>query len=184
MTRLIQRHDIVDYQSYEDKRDEQREHIFGVKSDRRIHLGENLTFLFENRETLTYQIQEIMRAEQIVRESAIIDEINTYNAMLGDEGQLGCALLIEIPDAADRKPKLTAWLGLEASLYMRLADGSQVYATYDPMQVGTDRISAVQYLTFACPSPPVSIGCDFPALLAEVELTEIQQVALAADLSS
>ena len=95
-----------------------------------------------------------MRAERIAREAAIVDEIETYNAMLGEPGELGCALLIEIPDEADRKPLLQAWTGLEATLYLRLDDGSRTYATYDAGQVGTDRISAVQYLRFRCARPP------------------------------
>ncbi|MEZ5166589.1 MAG: DUF3501 family protein [Acidimicrobiales bacterium] len=184
VSRLIERADIVDYQTYEDTREATRAHILEVKAPRRIHLGENLPFLFENRETLIYQVQEIMRAERIAREAAIVDEIATYNKMLGETGELGCALLIEIPDAADRKPLLQRWLGLQERLYVRFADGSRAYATFDPMQVGTDRLSAVQYLRFACPSAPVAIGTDFPELIAEVELTEEQQTALAADLAA
>lgn len=183
MSRLIERADIVDFQTYEDDREEIRARILELKEPRRIHLGENLTFLFENRETLVYQVQEIMRTEKIVRESAIVDEIETYNRMLGEPGELGCALLIEIPDAADRKPLLTQWLGLQEHLYLVLEDGSRVYATFDPTQVGDDRISAVQYLRFACPTPPVAIGTDFQALAAEVELTDAQREALAADLA-
>mgnify|MGYP000149503828 CR=1 FL=1 len=104
MTPLIQRSDIVDYQTYEDTRAAYRADVLELKKPRRIHLGENLTFLFENRETLRYQVQEIMRAERIAREAAIVDEITTYNKMLGATGQLGCALLIEIPLEEDRKP--------------------------------------------------------------------------------
>lgn len=184
MSKLVERSDIVDYQTYEDGREATRARIAEVKAPRRIHLGENLTFLFENRETLVYQIQEIMRAERIARESAIVDEIDTYNKMLGGLGELGCAMLIEIPDAADRKPLLEKWLGLQEHIYLRLEDGSQVYASFDPMQVGSDRISAVQYLLFACPTPPVAIGTDFPDLSAEVELNDEQRAALAADLAA
>lgn len=184
MTRHIQRTDIVDYQTYEDTRADTRERVLALKQPRRIHLGEHLTFLFENRETLTYQVQEIMRAERIARESAIQDEIDVYNRMLGDTGQLACALLIEIPDAEDRKPLLEAWKGLEERVYVKLEDGTRVYATYDPSQVGEDRLSAVQYLKFDCPFPPVAIGTDFGPLAAEVELTAEQREALAADLAA
>jgi hypothetical protein len=183
MNRLIERADIVDYQTYEDQRDEVRTAVLQLKQPRRIHLGDNLTFLFENRETLGYQVQEIMRAEKIARESAIVDEIETYNRMLGEPGELGCALLIEIPDADDRKPLLKAWLGLQENIYVKFADGSRAYASFDPMQVGDDRLSAVQYLRFACATPPVAIGTDFPALTDEVELTPDQRAALAADLA-
>ena len=119
MSRYVQRGDIIDYQTYEDLRDEIRTRVLEVKRVRRIHLGDHLTFLFENRETLTYQVQEIMRAERIARESAILEEIAGYNSMLGHQGELGCALLIEIEDANERKPLLKRWLGLEATLYVR-----------------------------------------------------------------
>ncbi len=181
MSRYIERSDIIDYQTYEDDRDERRERIYGVKAVRRIHLGEYLTFLFENRETLIYQVQEIMRAERIARESAIVEEIETYNSMLGEPGELGCALLIEIAEADQRKPLLQRWLGLEQTLYMRDENGDKHYASYDPGQVGDDRLSAVQYLRFAVPARPVAIGCDFDELAGEVELTPDQQTALDAD---
>ncbi|MCP3853324.1 MAG: DUF3501 family protein [Actinomycetia bacterium] len=184
MARLIERSDIVDYQTYEDHREATRDRILEVKKVRRIHLGEYLTFLFENRETLAYQVQEIMRAEKIARESAIVHEIEVYNSMLGEPGDLGCALLIEIAEAADRKPFLIRWLGLEKTLYLGLADGSKVYASYDQGQVGDDRLSAVQYLRFSVgDGTPVAIGTDFEELEAEVELTPDQKAALVADLA-
>jgi len=185
MNRLIDRSDIVDYQTYEGDRQATRAHVMNVKRPRRVHLGEYLTFLFENRETLAYQVQEIVRAERIVRESAIADEIETYNSMLGDPGELGCALLIEIAEADQRKLLLQRWVGLESTLFVRLADGTKVHATYDPSQVGDDRLSAVQYLRFAVGSEvPVSVGTDFPELAGEVELTQEQRDALAADLAA
>ena len=184
MNRLIQRSEIVDYQTYEDDRDEIRRRILEEKRVRRIHLGDNLTFLFENRDTLTYQVQEIMRAERIARESAIQHEIDVYNAMLGDPGDLACALLIEIAEAEQRAPLLKEWLGLESTLYVRLEDGTRVAATYDPTQVGDDRLSAVQYLRFPVQGRvPVAIGTTFGALDGEVELTDEQRAALAADLA-
>lgn len=185
MSRYIQRSDLVDYQTYEDLREGIRSHVLEVKRVRRIHLGHHLTFLFENRETLAYQVQEIMRAERIARESAILEEIAGYNSMLGHQGELGCALLIEIEDANDRKPLLKRWLGLEATLYVCDEEGEKHYASYDPSQVGTDRISAVQYLRFACPSAPTAVGCDFDDDVAgEVELTTEQKAALTLDLNA
>ena len=83
------------------------------KEPRRIHLGEYLTFLFENTDTVRYQIQEMMKAEQIVKEEAIQHEIDTYNELLGSKGELGCVLLIEIADANERPQKLKDWLGLQ-----------------------------------------------------------------------
>ena len=148
MTRSVQRSQIVDYATYADQRNAERQRIFAVKAPRRIHVGEVLTFLFENNDTMRYQVQEMMLAERIVKESAIQHEIETYNGLLGGPGELGCSLLIEIDDPRDRAEKLRRWLPLPKHLYVRLDDGSQVWATYDPSQVGEDRLSAVQYIKF------------------------------------
>jgi len=184
ISRLLQRSDIIDYQTYEDERDAYRRSVLEIKKPRRIHLGEHLTFLFENRETLRYQVQEIMRAERIARESAIEEEIEVYNAMLGEPGELGCALLIEIADKDQRPELLAKWLGLEKSLYAVLDDGTKVRPTFDPSQVGEDRLSAVQYLRFPVDGQtPTALGCDFPEMTLEVELTDDQRAALTEDLA-
>ncbi len=180
----VVRSEILDYQTYEDAREAERASIFEVKRPRRIHLGDHLTFLFENHDTIRYQVQEILRAERIVRESAIRGELDIYNSMLGGPGRLGCALLIEIEDEAKRRPLLEAWLGVQECLYAELADGTRIYAEFDPTQVGQDRLSAVQYLVFTLPDGPVRLGSDFAALELVVDLDEAQQAALAADLAA
>ena len=148
---LVHRDDIVDYQTYEDRRPSQRPLVLAAKQKRRVHLGTELTFLFENRATLGYQIQEIMRVERIVRESDIVHEIDTYNALLGEAGDLGCVLQIEIEDPAERRQKLASWLALPEHVYVRGADGSLIYADVDHGQVGAQRLSAC--LLYTSPSP-------------------------------
>ncbi len=180
----VRRDEILDWQTYADDRDAVRSEVMTVKAVRRIHLGEHLTFLFENHDTMRYQVHEIMRAERIVRETSIREELDTYNGMLGGPGQLGCALLIEIEDEVKRRPLLEAWLGLQECLYAETADGSRTYAEFDPTQVGRGRLSAVQYLTFTVASGPVRLGSDFPALELSVDLSAAQQAALAADLAA
>lgn len=180
----VQRDDIVDWQTYSDHRDAQRATVMGIKKPRRIHLGEHLTFLFENHETIRYQVQEIMRAERIVRESAIREELDTYNTILGGAGQLGCALLIEIENEAQRQPLLESWLGLQECLYAELSNGNRISADFDPSQVGRGRLSAVQYLTFSLPEIPIRLGSDFPELELSVELDDSQRAALAEDLAA
>jgi hypothetical protein len=179
---VIARADLVDYETYKDTRDEARKAAFAAKRPRRIHLGDHLTLLFENSQTLIYQIQEIMLVERIAREADIVREIEVYNEILGGPGQLCCVLLIEIEEAERRKELLTAWLGLEGHIYVRLDDGSRVYATYDSEQVGDDRLSAVQYLHFEVTEAPVAVGTDFGPLDGEVALTVEQRAALAADI--
>jgi TusA-related sulfurtransferase len=182
--RLVSRNEIQDYETYNDQRDEARNRIMTVKALRRIHVGEVLTFLFENAETLRYQIQEIMRAERIVREKDIQHEIDVYNEMLGGEGQLGCCLLIEIDDPAERQQRLREWRDLPRHLYMRFADGSTQPPEFDEAQMDEEKLSAVQYLKFTVGDrTPVALGSDLPALRVEATLTQEQQAALLADLA-
>jgi hypothetical protein len=179
----VRRSDILDLQAYEARRDEIRAHVLGAKQLRRVHVGDVLTFLFENEETVRYQIQEMVRAERMHREADIQHEVDTYNELVGGPGELGCALLIEIPDAAERAPKLKAWRALPEHLYVKLADGRKVRATYDRRQIGDDRLSSVQYLKFEVgPGAPVAVGTDLPGLTAETTLTPEQRTALEADL--
>ena len=180
----VKRSEIFDYQTYEENRLDTKSKIFEIKKHRRVHLGENLTFLFENHETIKYQIQEIMRVEKIVKESAILEELNTYNSFLGNSGELACVLLIEIEEESDRKPLLENWMGMEKCIYILDEVGNKIFAEHDPTQVGDRRLSAVQYLKFVIKEPPIAIGCTFDELAGEIELTKEQRNALAGDLSA
>src|SRR5207244_11514598 len=106
-----------------------RADVMKAKELRRIHIGEYLTLLFENHLTVRYQIQEMVRAERIVRESDIVYEIDTYNELLGDEGKLGCTLLIEIEDPALRDRKLRAWRHLPRTVHVVRMYGTHTAAT-------------------------------------------------------
>jgi hypothetical protein len=183
--RPVLREEIVDYQTWEEKREEERAAIMKHKDARRIHVGDALTFLFETRDTVRYQVQEMMRTEQIVREKDIQHEIETYNELLGGPGELGCTLLIELDDPAERDRKLREWKDLPRHLYVRVEGGEKVPASYDTRQVGDERLSSVQYLKFATAGlVPTAIGVDHPALGVEAELTPAQKQALASDLAS
>jgi hypothetical protein len=181
----IDRKEIVDYQTYEESRELFQKKVFAAKAPRRIHVGSYFTFLFENALTIRYQIQEMMRAERIVKEKDIQHELETYNAVLGGDGELGCTLLIEIDDPTQRALLLRKWLQVPEHIYARLADGDKVRPTFDPAQRGIERISSVQYLKFAVgQKPPVAIGIDLPGIEADTILTETQRSALAEDLAS
>ena len=185
MTRPVHRSEILDYQTYEDVRDAFRSQIMAVKDVRRVHVGDYLTLLFENHDTVRYQIQEMIRAERIVRESDIAHEIQTYNELLGKGGELGCTLLIEIEDPALRDEKLAQWWVLPDRLYLKLHDGERVPADFDERQRGDGRLSSVQYLTFDTQGrEPIAAGIDLPGLECETQLSEEQRRALAEDLTS
>ena len=180
----VNRSELSDYQTYEEHRQDIKREVFEVKKHRRIHLGENLTFLFENHATIRYQIQEIMRVEKIVKESAIQAELDTYNNFLGKSGELACVLLIEIEAESDRKPLLESWMGLEKCIYLLDQKGNKIFAQHDSTQVGDRRLSAVQYLNFATEEPAIALGCTFGDLAGEVELSKEQRNALASDLAA
>ena len=187
MTKPVERSEIVDYQTYEELRPDVRAAVMKEKEHRRIHVGPHLTFLFETHATMRYQIQEMMRAEQIVKEADILHEIETYNEVLGGPGELGCTLLVELDDPDERAKKLTEWLDLPRHLYAKLEDGRRVRPTYDERQVGEERVSSVQYLKFAVGEcAPVALGCDHPDpdVMSEAELTDPQRAALQKDLES
>ena len=181
----VARDELLDLTAYEKARPQIRKRVIELKAPRRVHLGEFLTFLFENAETVRYQVQEMLRAERIVDEAAIAHELETYNELLGKRGELGCALLIEIDDPALRDVKLREWLLLPKHLYLATASGKRVPARYDPRQVGADRLSSVQYLKFDVQGEvPVAVGTDLPGLTLEAALAPEQRAALADDLKS
>ncbi len=185
MTKTVTRDEVLDFVTYSEKRDELRPHFLEQKDRRRVQLGENLYFLFENHDTTLYQIQEMMRAEKIVKEADILHEMTTYNELLGGEGELGCSLLIGIDDPAERDQKLTRWLGLPKHLYLKLPSGERAYARFDPRQIGDDRLSSVQYLKFVTKGEvPVAIGCDLDELSGETAFSEEQREAFREDLSA
>lgn len=182
--RPVRREEIMDAASYERSRAEIRAAVLEAKRPRRVHVGGVLTFLFENTATMRYQIQEMIRAEKITGEAEVRHELETYNELLGGPGELGCSLLIEIPDPAERDRRLREWLSLPEHLYVKVADGTRVRARFDPRQVGTDRLSSVQYLKFDVGGrAPVAIGSDLPQLAAETVLDPEQRSTLERDLA-
>ena len=173
---------ILKLDEYDAQRDAIRAQVMEEKRRRRIHAGP-LTFLFENVETVRYQVQEMLRAERLYRPAEVQHEIDTYNELLGAPGELGCTLLIEITDPVERDERLRAWRDLPGHLYARLPDGRLSRPLFDARQVGDDRLSSVQYLKFPTSgTAPVAIGSDLPGLEIETALTPEQRSALRADL--
>jgi hypothetical protein len=181
--RPVLRAELLDYQTYEEIRPAFREEVMAAKAARRIHVGQYVTFLFENTLTIRYQIQEMIRAEKIVKERDILHELETYNALLGGPGELGCTLLIEIDDPLVRSVRLTEWFALPEHVYVLTTDAGKIRAAFDETQRGDGRLSSVQYLKFPVKSvAPIAVGIDLPSLEAETTLTADQRAALAADL--
>jgi hypothetical protein len=183
--RAVQRSQLLDRREYERGRVAARAAVMEIKRKRRIFVGPHLTFLFENTATIWYQVQEMLRAERIERESDVLHELATYNALLGGSGELGCCLLIEIDDPAVRAQKLREWREAPFYVYVRCEGGATVRPIVDQSQIDDDRISAVQYLKFHVGDwRPIAVGCDLPGLIAETTLDREQRDALNDDLSA
>ncbi len=181
----VERSEILDYVTYGEQRESIRGSALRAKSVRRILVGEYFTFLFENRDTVRYQVQEMMRIEHMVKADDIQHELDTYNELIHPAGTVGCTLLVGIDDEAERDVKLREWMGLNEHIYAKLQDGSLVRPTWDPPQVGDDRLSAVQYLSFAIgEEPPTAIGIGMPGIEAETELSDAQRDVLRHDLTA
>ncbi len=179
----VSREEVLSPQDYEKIRESFRKSVLAQKERRRIHVGAWLTFLFENHDTMLYQIQEMIRAEGTAGDPEIRHEIETYNELLGERGELGCTLLIEIEDGTKRSELLGRWMDLPGTLSIQTMDGTRVPAEYDPRQLGESRISSVQYLKFRLGDKvPKKIVCSHPDIAAESTLTPEQTAALCQDL--
>jgi hypothetical protein len=182
--RKVQRDEILPLAEYAAVRDAVRAEVMAAKVPRRVHLGGHLTFLFENAATVRYQVQEMLRTEARAGEADVRHELETYNELIGDDGELGCTLLIEIDDPLQRDAALRKWIDLPKHLYAVRADGERAYARFDERQIGRGRLSAVQYLRFAVgDAAPAALGVDHPELSLEVELSAEIRAALDADLA-
>lgn len=140
--------DILSLPEYNKIRSEFRERTIKIKNLRRIHLGPYLTFLFENKDTMHYQVQEMLRAEHITKEEAIEHEVITYNELVPEKHQLTATLLVEFEDPVIRAVKLKELVGLENHLYLTIGDDEQVLASFDERQLTEDKLSSVQYIKF------------------------------------
>lgn len=180
--RKVAREEICSLEEYARRRESLRASALAAKALRRVHLGSYITFLFENAETVRYQVQEMLRVENRTSEADIRHELDTYNELIGDEDELGCTLLIEIDDPLQRDAALRRWIDLPRHVYA-LTPGGRVPARYDERQIGRGRLSAVQYLKFTVGrEAPLAVGVDLAGFEMEAPLTPETRAALRADL--
>lgn len=163
--------EILPFEQYEILRPRLRPLFIAEKNRRRFAVGDHLTLLFENAQTVWYQIEEMIRTERISEEAAIRHEIDTYNELLPRPGELTATMLIEYPDAHQRDTALRELVGLERHLWICLGDRRE-HARFDHRQMDTDRISSVQFVRFP-------LGGLEPAEF--VALANAGQVAIAVD---
>ncbi len=186
--------DIVDMRAYERERDELRRAIIDLKKARRITVGPIMTLVFENTDTMRWQVQEMARAERMLRDEQIAHEVETYNQLIPDADELSATLLIELTS----EPALREWLprlvGVHRHVGIVLADGSSVRGAVsdeDELRLTRDDITAaVHFLKFRFTpadvemfaSGPVHIVVDHPEYDYAVQLSAEQHAELLSDL--
>lgn len=134
---------------YEKVRHTYRQDIIAYKKNRRISLGPNVMLTFENEKTLTFQIQEIMRAERLVHDEQIQEEVDVYNTIMPPENGLSATLFIEVVEEAKIRPVLNKFIGLtdHQTLYLDI-NGEKVYAEFEQGREEENKISSVHYVQF------------------------------------
>ena len=183
--------EILDLTRYEAIREATLADTIEMKKARRISVGHCLTFIFENRATVTFQIQEMVRTERIVREQAIAAEVAVYNELVPDEDELSATLMIEIPDLEKIRAELDRLIGIDEHVYLDVG-GTRVDARFDKKQFEADRIAAVQYVKFPLGrelaarfrdvAVPVVLGVDHENYRATQTVEGAVRASLAADL--
>jgi hypothetical protein len=175
---------------YEGMRDRFRSEVIAHKRDRRVTVGPWMTFLFENRLTVKFQVQEILRIERITNEEGVREELEGFNTMLPGTGELSATLLIELSGSDDEvKAQLAKLVGLRDHVFLEVA-GERVPGVFDEGREDDRRVSAVQYVRFRLPpgadlrNGPAVLGVDHPAYDHRQELSEPMRRALAQDLEA
>jgi hypothetical protein len=191
--RKVEASEILDLTSYEKIRVEFLEKTIALKRLRRISVGDALCFIFENRDTVIFQIQEMTRVERTVSAEAIAAEVAVYNDLVPDDDELSATLMIEIPDQTKIRPQLERLVGIDEHVYFDIG-GSAVRAKFDDKQFEAERVSAVQYIRFPLgpelaarfrdPSVPVELRVDHPNYAGKTAIEGEARVSLAADLGA
>jgi len=144
----IAREEILDLGDYERSRDSIRASAIVAREVRRVLLGPNATLSFESRETVRYQILEMLRAERIAKDDDVQHEIETYSDLLPSSDELSATLMFEFPDESARSVHLRDLVGFEDHLRIEFDGAGASKAYFDRRQIDSDRISAVQFVRF------------------------------------
>jgi len=181
---LLTLDDIADTRAYERERAEFRERIIQLKRVRRVPVGPIITFVFENRETIRFQIQEMARAEKLYTDEAIQEELNTYNPLIPEPGQLSATMFVELTSRDEMEYWLPRLVGIERAPRLIIGEGPDsvvVSAEVDPShasQLTRDQVTAsVHYVGFSLGRPQVARFRAEPVRLAVAHL-EYKEEAL------
>ena len=186
--------DVLNFFEYEKVRDGMRRRVIELKRARRVPVGRHLSFVFENRETVLFQIQEMCRAERITDDARIQEEIGVYGALLPRRGELSATMVIEIEDQAHVKPVLDRFMGIDTGPHVWIQVGREFAAPGEFESGHSDeergKLAAVHFVRFVFPEPAlrtfrdaeVFLVLDHPAERAWTHLSDETKAALLGDL--
>jgi hypothetical protein len=190
----IRLQDVVNFFEYEKVREARRAHVIELKRRRRVPVGHHLSFVFENRDTVLFQIQEMCRAERIAADAKVQEEIDVYNALLPGPREVSATLFIEIEDMARIKPTLDRLMGIDSGQCVWMQVGRE-FAVPGEFEAGHSdeekgKLAAVHFVRFrfppeavrAFPTAEVHLVVDHPAERARTRLTDETRAELARDL--
>ena len=193
MTRLT-RSDLLPLERYAGERTAFRASVIAHKRSRAVALGAHVSLLFEDRLTVQYQVQEMLRIERIFEAAGIQQELDAYNPLIPDGGNLKATMLLEFPDAVERATRLSGLAGIEHRIFAEVEGCGRVFAHADEdfARSDADKTSAVHFLRFEFPAADIialksgaslSMGIDDGRLPARVRVVESVVVALSQDFS-
>jgi hypothetical protein len=190
LVRPISRRDIKGPALYGPIRDDFRNRVIALKRPRRVLVGDRVALVFENRHTLTFQIEEMCRAENLTRDDQIEAELEVYNALMPTETSLSATLFIELAAVTDPHQALNELVGLDEHVVLHLGPHA-IRAAFEPARATGDRISAVQYTRYPLsdearaalltPNTPIAVEIDHPAYRHRTACSEELRASLAGD---
>jgi hypothetical protein len=192
--RKLTRNDLHSLEHYAEQRPRFRDVVLQHKRRRRVRLGENATLYFEDRLTVQYQIQEMLRAERIFEPAAIQDELDAYNPLIPDGGNWKVTFMLEYEDAEQRREALQRLTGIENLVWILVQGFERVLAVADEdMPRSTEaKTSAVHFLRFELTPEMIlalnrgaalSMGIDHPEYRVQADVTNEVRDALLEDFS-
>jgi hypothetical protein len=184
--------DIADLREYEREREAYRAHVIALKKKRRVSVGPFVTLLFESRDTIRFQIQEMARAERMLSDDAIQTELDIYNPLIPEPGRLSATLFIELTSKAELEEWLPKLAGVERSVLLHIGDyvvAATPESAHEEQLTREDVTASVHYVWFdltpdqvaALASEPVVLAVEHPAYAHEVALGPDTVQELASD---
>lgn len=149
----LTRKDLLSLEQYSEERPAFRDRVMAHKKNRRLDLGTNAALYFEDRLTMQYQVQEMLRIERIFEAKGIDEELEAYNPLIPDGSNWKATFMIEFPEAVERQAMLEQLVGIEDRVYVQVADFGRVFAISDEdlQRADETKTSAVHFMRFEFP---------------------------------